>query len=96
MSVPRGSVFALRLGAFLQQSRQRRGLTQAAASERAGLAEKYLGEIERGEAAPSFRVLEQLATVLEWDPAPETPLVMPRRRGRPKKDGTEAAHEPHA
>lgn len=78
---------ARRLGALLQQQRQRLGLTQAIVAERAELSVKYLSAIERGEANATVNALDRLATVLEWDPAPGPPLVMLRRRGRPTKDG---------
>lgn len=65
---PRPSMFTQRLGTRLQRQRQRLGLTQAALAERADLSEKYVGEIERGEANVTTQALERIAAVLEWDP----------------------------
>jgi transcriptional regulator with XRE-family HTH domain len=45
--------------------RERTGLTQAALAEAVGLTEQYIGVIERGVRAPSFKTLEALARTLK-------------------------------
>lgn len=45
--------------------RERAGLTQAALAEAVGVTEQYIGVIERGARAPSFRTLEALARTLK-------------------------------
>ncbi len=50
-----------RFGKRLRQLRRERRWTQGGLGRRAGLTAKYVGQLERGEACPSLRTLEQLA-----------------------------------
>jgi transcriptional regulator with XRE-family HTH domain len=59
---------ARRLGATLQQQRQRYGLTQGELARRAGLSLKYLGEVERAEANVTVDAIDKIANALGWDP----------------------------
>ena len=54
-------VFGRRVKAY----RRRRGLTQDELARIAGIDNKYVGSIERGEKAPSFEVAERLARALK-------------------------------
>jgi transcriptional regulator with XRE-family HTH domain len=59
---------ARRLGAMLQQQRQRHGLSQGELARRAGLSLKYVGEIERAEANVTVDAIDKIANALGWDP----------------------------
>lgn len=58
----------IRLGSILQDRRIARSLTQRDLAERAGISQKYLGEVERGDANVTIEALEKIATELDWDP----------------------------
>lgn len=60
------------LGAVIRQIRSKRGLTQAAAAEMAGVSSSYWALIEQGKRTPNLNVLEQLARALN---VPSTILV---------------------
>lgn len=49
---------------MIRTNRKRRGVSQEALAASAGLNRTYLGSIERGEAMPSLRTLQQLADAL--------------------------------
>lgn len=53
------------VGRAIRMQRERSGLTQAALAEAVGLTEQYIGVIERGVRAPSFKTLEALARTLQ-------------------------------
>lgn len=53
------------VGRAIRLHRERAGLTQASLAEAVGLTEQYIGVIERGVRAPSFRTLEALARTLD-------------------------------
>lgn len=53
------------VGRAIRMQRERKGLTQAALAEAVGLTEQYIGVIERGVRAPSFKTLEALARTLK-------------------------------
>lgn len=53
------------VGRAIRMQRERMGLTQAALAEAVGLTEQYIGVIERGVRAPSFKTLEALARTLK-------------------------------
>ncbi|MDZ4321384.1 MAG: helix-turn-helix transcriptional regulator [Phenylobacterium sp.] len=53
------------VGRAIRMQRERTGLTQAALAEAVGLTEQYIGVIERGVRAPSFKTLEALARTLK-------------------------------
>src|SRR3954452_687425 len=53
-----------RLGRAIRELRARRGLSQEELGFRAGLHRNYVGEIERGEIKPTFRVLLKLERAL--------------------------------
>jgi transcriptional regulator with XRE-family HTH domain len=52
------------LGVQLREWRLRRGLTQAALAERAGLSQIFIAKVEGGARAPSWPTLERIARVL--------------------------------
>ena len=52
------------IGKNLQQSRQRKGLTQAEVAKRAGTNTNYYAKLERGEAVPSLKMLEEIIKAL--------------------------------
>jgi transcriptional regulator with XRE-family HTH domain len=52
------------LGQQIRAWRLRRGLTQAALAERAGLSQIFVAKVEGGARFPSWPTLEQLARVL--------------------------------
>ena len=54
----------LLLGHRIRALRKAKGLTQEELGERAGINYKFLGEIERGQQNPSFRVMEKIANGL--------------------------------
>ena len=49
------------LGTFLKVARKRRGLSQGALAQRAGITPSYLSDIERNGLIPSRKVLHALA-----------------------------------
>src|SRR5690349_19231073 len=61
------------LGRTLRTHRVRRGLTQGQLAEHLGLSLKYVGEIERGEANTTLRVIQQIAIALGWDMSSSMP-----------------------
>ena len=52
------------IGKNPQQSRQRKGLTQAEVAKRAGTNTNYYAKLERGEAVPSLKMLEKIIKAL--------------------------------
>jgi transcriptional regulator with XRE-family HTH domain len=52
------------LGAQIREWRMRRGLTQAALAERAGLSWIFIAKVEGGARLPSWPTLERIARVL--------------------------------
>jgi transcriptional regulator with XRE-family HTH domain len=52
------------LGAQIRECRLRRGLTQAALAERAGLSWIFIAKVEGGARLPSWPTLDRLARVL--------------------------------
>src|SRR5579875_1823818 len=63
------------MGRVIRRERQERRMTIKELSEKAGLSEIYMGEIERGQKYPSSRVLESIAQALELDIADLLELV---------------------
>lgn len=57
-----------RFGRRVRSFRHLRDWTQKRLAEEAGLSPEYLGEIERGEASPSFEVIAELAQALDVQP----------------------------
>ena len=55
------------LGKVIRQERQNRRMTIKDLSDKAGLSEIYVGEIERGQKYPSAKVLESIANALDLD-----------------------------
>src|SRR3990172_6756802 len=53
------------LGKNIRLYRKKRKLTQEMLGERAGICQKYLGEIERGETNPTLTVIYKIACALE-------------------------------
>lgn len=53
-----------RVGARLRQFRQARRLTQEQLAERAGLSDKFVGEVERGRGNPTLTTLAALSEAL--------------------------------
>jgi len=58
------SAIAVKFGRVIRSFRERRGLSQEALSDLAGLSRSFLGEIERGDAVPSVETLQKLADAL--------------------------------
>lgn len=54
----------LHIGRQLQQARQRKSLTQAEVSKRAGTTVNHYAKIERGEVVPSLKTLEKIVKAL--------------------------------
>ncbi len=52
------------LGSLLRDSRRRRGLSQQALADRAGLSRNFVAQVERGESVPTVATLARLATAL--------------------------------
>jgi transcriptional regulator with XRE-family HTH domain len=52
------------LGTLLREARRRRGLSQQALADRAGLSRNFVAQIERGESVPTVSTLARLATAL--------------------------------
>jgi transcriptional regulator with XRE-family HTH domain len=63
----RGETVSLQksVGRAIRVHRERVGLTQAVLAEAVGLTEQYIGVIERGVRAPSFKTLDALARTLK-------------------------------
>lgn len=59
------AVLRVRFGRKLKNLRKKNGLTQEQLAEKTGLSVDFIGMIERGERAPSFETIEQLAKVLK-------------------------------
>lgn len=57
----------IRLGMRIREARTRRGWTQEALGERAGLSYKFIGEVERGTGNPTVGSVDQIATALGLD-----------------------------
>jgi transcriptional regulator with XRE-family HTH domain len=55
---------ASKFGEVIRSHRLQRGLSQEALAELANLNRSYVGEIERGSAAPSIETMERLADAL--------------------------------
>ncbi len=55
-------------GRRVRSFRHLRDWTQKRLAEKAGLSPEYLGEIERGEASPSFEVIGDLVEALDVNP----------------------------
>ena len=55
------------LGDAVRAARRRHHMTQQALAERAGVSRYWLGDLERGQANPSWDVVARLATALELD-----------------------------
>ena len=58
-----------RFGRLVKAHRQRAGLTQEALAERAGISVDMVAKIEGATSGARFRVIEQIATALDIDPA---------------------------
>lgn len=56
-------------GGLLKAHRIRRGLTQEALAERAGISTDMISKIESGNSGARFGVIEKLAEALQIDPA---------------------------
>ena len=69
-----------RLGAAVKALRARRRLTQEQLAERSGLSYKFVGEIERGDANPTFLTLERVAKALA---VPMSTLVADAQQHQP-------------
>jgi transcriptional regulator with XRE-family HTH domain len=65
-----------RFGDAMERRRRRLGISQTELARRSGISMKYVGEIARGEANPSFRAMARLAGALEWDPFEERPIIL--------------------
>jgi transcriptional regulator with XRE-family HTH domain len=52
------------IGLQIRTWRQRRGLTQAALADRAGLSQIFIAKVEGGDRAPSWVTLERIAKAL--------------------------------
>lgn len=55
---------AIKFGQVVRRNREQRGLSQEALAELAHLNRGYLGEIERGIAAPTIQSMQKLADAL--------------------------------
>lgn len=55
-------------GSNVRQTRKQRGLTVEKLAERVGVSVETIGRVERGETAPSFDSIEQIAAGLEVSP----------------------------
>jgi XRE family transcriptional regulator, regulator of sulfur utilization len=58
-----------RFGQAVRAAREERGFTQEKLAEVADLNRSYLGEIERGQVAPSLTTVEKLAAALGLPPS---------------------------
>jgi transcriptional regulator with XRE-family HTH domain len=65
------SDFKTQLGQALKQQRQRRKLSQSKLAELADVSDRYIADIEAGKANLTMKVLDRLATALDWDPLAE-------------------------
>lgn len=76
------------LGRSVRAERQRRGWTQRTLAERSGLSQRFLAQLEAGQANISLERLAQLARVLE---VPVAAMIDPALRGpqaqSPERDG---------
>lgn len=68
-------VYALLVGAVLEQLRQRKGLMQMAFAKQANLTQSTLSRIERGRAHPKPHELARMAKLLAISPAELTATV---------------------
>ena len=66
-------------GAVVRRHRHERGLSQERLAEAAGLSQRYLSVLERGENSPTLNVIVRLAAALHLSPAE---LLDPISRGR--------------
>jgi transcriptional regulator with XRE-family HTH domain len=55
-------------GRNVRERRKARGVTLEAFADAVGLSYSYLGELERGRANPTLKVIERIAGALEADP----------------------------
>jgi len=55
---------AEKLGTVLRDTRRRRGLSQQALADRAGLSRNFVAQVERGESVPTVVTLSRIATAL--------------------------------
>ena len=53
------------LGRNIRKARQKAGITQAEAAEKANIHVNYFARIERGEVNPSYEILEGIAKALK-------------------------------
>ncbi|HEO72172.1 MAG TPA: XRE family transcriptional regulator [Candidatus Hydrogenedentes bacterium] len=58
------TAIAIRFGNVVRRHREATGLSQEALAELAGLNRAYLGEVERGSAAPTITTMDKLAHAL--------------------------------
>ena len=56
-------------GAVVRRHRLERGLSQERLAEAAGLSQRYLSVLERGENSPTLNVIVRLAAALDVSPA---------------------------
>jgi len=56
-------------GAVVRRHRHERGLSQERLAEAAGLSQRYLSVLERGENSPTLNVIVRLAAALNLSPA---------------------------
>ena len=56
-------------GAVVRRHRLERGLSQERLAEAAGLSQRYLSVLERGENSPTLNVIVRLAAALDLSPA---------------------------
>ena len=56
-------------GAVVRRHRHERGLSQERLAEAAGLSQRYLSVLERGENSPTLNVIVRLAAALDLSPA---------------------------
>jgi transcriptional regulator with XRE-family HTH domain len=67
MNRSRARILSL-FGRNLQRERKQKALTQEALASSAGMSDKYIGELERGEKNPSLHIVVCLARGLKVDP----------------------------
>ena len=56
-----------KMGEKIRQIRKSKGLTQEQLAERIGIDNKHLSRIENGKHMPTYKILKNLAEVLEFD-----------------------------
>ena len=78
-------ISAPELGRRLRSAREARGLTQAAAAEKAGLHKQTISDLECGRSMPAFGRVVDLVEALGFDPAIVAPEWFPARSGRGRK-----------